>query len=279
MSFNDPADTPDVVQPEGQGDGGNGGAPYQEYLDRIPEDARDMVAPVFKDWDANVTRRFQEASEFRKQWEPLKETGIQDLSPDQASYAVQLFNALEQPDVMKQWFLEQYAPEHGITLTEPKPSDEPVVDDFGFQDPSQQFEKLLEEKLGPLSKQVGEFNAWREQQTQQAAEAEAGRFIQGQITALKEKHGDFDKDTEELVNTLAGRYIESDPMNAIPRAWDDLQRWRNDVEKNALQSKVNQPEPAESGGVPDVAPPEHRRLNDPAVKDAALEFLRNQNRA
>src|SRR6185437_4568025 len=115
-------------------DGGNTGAPYQEYLDRIPEDAREMVAPVFKDWDANVTRKFQEHADFRKQWEPFKDTGVTELNPDQLSYAVQLFNALEQPDIMKEWW-DGYAQQNGLTVQEAKEA-EAALDDFGFQDPS-----------------------------------------------------------------------------------------------------------------------------------------------
>ena len=266
----------DVIQPEGQGDGGTGGdPPYADYLSRIPQDAREDVEPIFKEWDANVNKKFQSHAEFRKQWEPLQETGINQLSSDEVSWLVQFRQALDDPQTMQQWW-EGYARENGLT---PAEAEAEALDEFGIVDPQQQLEKLLEDRLSPLSKQLEQFSSRFEQQDQQAAMAEAGRFIEGQIGQLKEKHGEFDKETEELINTLAGRYIESDPMNAIPRAWDDLQRWRNDVEKSALQAKVSQPGPAESGGVPDVTPPQHKRIDDPAVKNSAMEWLRNQNRA
>lgn len=275
MSFTDPSAEPAQPQ-EGQGEeASGGGSPWESYLDRIPEDARDIAAEAFREMEANATKKFQEHSEFRKQWEPLQETGINQLSQDEVAWLVQFRQALDDPKTIQQWY-EDFAQEHGLTPAEQAAE---TLDEFGFQDPSQQLEKLLEEKLGPLSQQVEQVLGWRQQQEQAQAQAEAGKFIEGQISELKEKHGDFDKDTEELINTLAGRYIESDPMNAIPRAWDDLQRWRNDVEKSALQAKVNQPSPAESGGVPDVNPPEYKRINDPAVKEAALALLRSENRA
>lgn len=272
----DPA-APEIAQPaEGQGDS----APYAEFLERIPEGLRGDVEPVFKEWDANVTRRFQDHAEFRKQWEPLADTGISQLDPSEVSWLVQFRQALDDPQTMQQWW-QSYAQQNGLTVTEAQqqqPSAEPALDEYGYQDATQ-LQKLLDERLGPLATQIEQFNTRFAQADQAQAEAEAGRFIEGQIAELKAKHGDFSKDTEELINTLAGAYIESDPMNAIPRAWEDLQRWRNNVEKEALQAKVTQPAPAEGGGIPAVSPETHRRIDAPGVKDAAIEFLRNSNRA
>lgn len=279
MSITDPSNADDV-QPEGQGDGGTQGAPYQEYLDRIPEEVRGDVEPVFKDWDGNVTKRFQEQAEFRKQWEPLADTGVNQLSPEQVSYAVQLFQAMDDPSVMQPW-IEAYVQQHGLTLAQQQAAaaEASAVDEFGYQDPQQQLEKLLEERLGPLSQQLQQFGSRFEQQDQQARESEALDYINGQVKVLETEHGAFDDKTKELLNTLAGRYIESDPMNAIPKAWGDLQQWRNDVEKSALQAKVDAPTPAETGGVPSVTPETHSRIDAPGVKEQALQFLRNQNRA
>lgn len=279
MSFTDPSAEP--AQPEeGQGEEASGGSPWESYLDRIPEDARDVASEAFRDMEANATKKFQEHSEFRKQWEPLAQTGVNDLSPEEVSWLVQFRGALEDPQIMQQWW-EGYARENGLTVAEAQAQAE-ATDDFGFQDPQQQLEKLLEERLGPLSKQLESFSSRFEQQDQQTALAEAGRTIDRQVAALEKEHNNgtkFDDETRELVDVFASRYIESDPMNAINRGWTDLQKLRNDVEKQALQGKVNQPAPAESGGIPDVNPPEHKRIDSPAVKDAALEWMRNQNRA
>lgn len=280
MFFADP-EVPDVAQPdpEGQGDGGNQGAPYQEYLDRIPEEARDEAEAAFKAFDANTTRKFQDAAEFRKQWEPLADTGVNSLSSDEVAWLVQFRQAMEDPQVMQQWW-DGYAAQNGLTPKQAEEAQAAAADEYGFQDPNQQqLEQLLEQRLGPLSQQLEQFSTRFDQQDQQAREADAARFIDGQVTGLEEKHGAFDDQTKQLINTLAGAYIESDPMNAIPRAYEDLQRWRNDVEKSALQAKVDAPKPAESGGVPLVTPEQYKRIDDPGVKNAAIEFLQHSNRA
>jgi hypothetical protein len=277
VSVTDPAS--DAAQPdEGQDGEGTSGAPYQEYLDRIPEELREDVEPVFRDWDGQVTKRFQDAAEFRKQWEPLQDTGIHKYDPGDVAWMVQFREALNDPQSIQQWF-DSYAKENGLTSAQAQQQLEQAVDDYEYQDPSQQnFERLLEDKLNPLLQKLEQYDGRFAEQEQQKALADAERIINGQITELEQKHGEFNEETKELINTLAGRYIDSDPMNAIPRAYDDLQRWQNNVEKSALQAKVDAPAPAEGGGIPSVTPDQHKRIDSPGVKEAAIEFLRNGNR-
>lgn len=272
--------TPDVEQPDGGQDDGGGGAPYQEYLDRIPEQFRDEVEPIFKEWDGNVTRRFQESADFRKQWEPLQETGIHELEPDAVSWLVQLHAALDQPDIMQQWW-DSYAKEHGLGAEQAPAEDQSIpLDEFGMPD-SQQFEKLLEERLGPLSKQLEEFGQRFQQSDQQAAQAEAQTYIDGQLSKLAQEHNNgtpFDSETVDLIDRFASKYIDSDPLNAIPKGYADLQKLLNQREQQVLQGKLNQPPPAETGGVPAGAPEKYKRFDDPAVRQQALDVLRNMNR-
>jgi hypothetical protein len=278
VSFADPSAEPAQL-PEGQGEEASGSSPWETYLDRIPEDARDVATEAFREMEANANKKFESHAEFRKQWEPLQETGINQLSPEEVSWLVQFRQALEQPDVMQQWW-EGYAKENGLTVAEAQA--QAADDDFGFQDPSQQMEKLLEERMAPLMKKLEEYDGRFQQQTQAQQQAEATQYIDGQIGALEKEHNEgnkFDDETKGLIELFAQKYVDSDAMNAIPRGYADLQHLLNTNEKKALQGKLNQPPPAEGGGVPDVNPPEHKRIDDPAVKNAALEWMRNQNRA
>jgi hypothetical protein len=280
VSFTDPAEP---VQPEieGQGDEASGGSPWESYLTRFPEEARDTAAEAFREMEANANKKFEGHAEFRKQWEPLSETGVNQLPAQDVSWLVQFRQALDNPEVMQQWW-EGYARENGLTVAEAKAEAAPTEDEFGFQDPQQLVEKLLEERLGPVSKQLEQFSSMFEAQGQQQREQEASHYIDGQVTALEKEHNSgnrFDEETREILNTLAGKYIESDPMNAIPRGWQDYQKLINTIEKSTLNGKVNQLAPAEAGGIPSVTPESHKRIDSDGVKDAALEFLRNNNRA
>lgn len=262
MSFADPEQA-DPVQPEGEGQGGGGdaGTPYADYLNRIPEEVRGQVEPVFKDWDSNVTRRFQEASEYRKAWEPYEAAGVNQYDPDAVKWALEFHQAATQnPQAIKQWYLEQYGPQHGL-LDEPQQQAPQQQDPFyqdpnGFQDPTaQQIEQILQQRLAPLEQKLGQYDQRWEQQEEQARIAEAQQYIQGQLGELKEKHpGEFTREAEGYVEALTSRYIDTDPLNAVPRAWADYQALKNQIQKSTLQEKVDQPKPPEGGGPPNAAP-------------------------
>ena len=73
--------------------------------------------------------------------------------------------------------------------------------------------------------------------------------------------------------------VQTDPDHCMLRAWEDLQRMRNEIEKQALQKKVGAPDPAEGGGVPDVSPDKMKSLQDPNLAVTAAQILRNSRTA
>lgn len=277
MSFTDP--TADVAQPEGQGDGSTSDAPYAEYLNRVPEEVRGDIEPVFKDWDANVTRRFQEASEYRKQWEPYEQAGVTQYRPEDIQAAFQL---LQDPEQARAWLDQNYGPIQAAVET---PQAEPAVDDYSaFGVDPQQFERLLESKLTPLQQQVEQWQQRWTEFEQQAHEAQIAGQIEQAVAELKAKEADRlpaelrDK-FDGLIEQFGMQYAEqgADPQQVVQRAWADLQVVLNAAQKSAFQSAADAPKPAEAGGVPDVSTPQAKRIQD--VQAMAEEFLRNNNRA
>ena len=266
---------PDAVQPEGQGGDGQGAAPYQEYLERFPEEVRGDAEAVFKEWDANTTRRFQEAAEHQKAWEPYQEIGVRDIPPEEVQWLVQFRDAaLNNPQAVQEWY-SAFAEQNGLTpqeaaqLQQQQQDGQQQVDDF-FATDDQAVARLLDERLGPLQQQVEQFNQWREQQDYQVRVAEAERFVEGQIEELKAQHPDeFDR---ELVEKLVGQYVDSDPEHAVQRAFDDSLKIIGQIESRALKGKAGQPAPAESGGVAVSAPEEVKTLQQAA--EIAVERLR-----
>ncbi len=269
----------DGVQPH-EGQGAAGDAPYAEYLNRIPEEVRGQVEPVFKEWDANTTRRFQEQAEYRKQWEPYEQLGVQNLSQDQVQWAMQFMSALDSPQTIKDWY-QTYAQANGLSEAEKQQQaqqaqqaqpDLASYDQFGgYEDPAQ-IQNLLKEQLGPLQQELQALAAWRQQQDQQKQLQEAERLIESQKSDLRTKHPE--EYNEEAISKLVAQYVSTDPLNAVPRAFADWQQIRGDIEKATLQSKVNQPPPPESGGVADGSPERITSLAQANV--IALARLRGQ---
>jgi hypothetical protein len=255
----------DSEQPDqGQGAAG-GGSPYAEYLDRIPEDARSEAEAAFKQWDSDTTRKFQDAAEYRRNWEPFEQMGVQQRDPAEIEWAMQFVDALQNPTTIREWY-DTYAQEHGLT----SPDDQGGYQEF--VDPSTQsaLERMLQSQLGPVASQLAEISQWREAQELEAREAQAMAQIRSELDDLKSKHGaDFN---ESMVEKLLPQYIESDPQHAVQRAWDDWQAIRNQIEQDTISGKANQPAGAVSGGTADGSPPEIRTLKDAAA--AAIEQMR-----
>lgn len=277
MSVTDPAEP---VQPEeGQGEPGQADAPYAEYLNRLPEEVRGDVEPIFREWDSNVTKRFQEHSEQAKAWQPYEQLGVNQLSPEDVQEALQFRQAVyENPQGIWDW-AQQYAQQHGLTQQQAAElaQQQGGLDEFGLQDPNQQFEQLLSQRLSPFEQQLEQLTSVLTDQQQQAAQQQAQQFIEGQLAELEKTHGE--EFSREAVELFVPNFIESDPQHAVPRAFEAYQQMRNQIEKSALQGKVDAPGPAEGGGVADVTPPQYTSISDPEMKQAAIDFMRNSNRA
>jgi hypothetical protein len=278
VSFTDPE--ADNVQPdEGQGDGG-ASAPYAEYLSRLPEEVRGDVEPVFKDWDANVTRRFQDASEYRKQWEPYEGAGVKNYDPETVQGALAFIEAAQnEPASIKQWY-QTYAEQNGLAdepaaLAEPPA---PQFDEYGLPADTQQVEKLLNDRFAPFEEKIQAIAQWQQErveaETQQQRDEQAQQQIDSQFAELEKAHGEFDK---ELLAMFALKYADTDPDNAINRGFQDMQTRINAIEKQALQGKVNAPAAAEGGGVPDVTAEKVSTFAQ--AEEIARQFLRNSREA
>ena len=258
----------DGVQPdEGQG-AQTQDSPWAQYLDRFPEEARDVASEVFKEWDGNVTKRFQDASQFRQQMEPFAPllTGRQ---AEEIEWGLQFRDAaLNNPQAVKEWF-EGYAQEHGLTQAEQDQLEQDVLTDPDLT-------QALQTQLGPLQQQVEAIQARFEAQDHAQRLQEAQTMISTQLDAEEKRLGvAFNR---EAIECLAGKYIEADPQNAISRAAQDWEKIHNEIQAGALQKKVDTSRPAaESGGVPDGSPEEIKTLAQ--AREIALQQLRGERAA
>ena len=230
------------VQPdEGQG-GQAADAPYSEYLNRIPEEVRGQVEPIFKEWDGNTTRRFQEHSEYRKQWEPFESTGVNQLNPQEVQELIQFKTMVEQnPAAVQEWF-NNYAQQAGLTKAEQQ-----ELEQQAFVDPDVQalVEQQLQQRLSPFEQKFQQFESFmsraQESEVQQQGQAEVDR----QLSELKAKHPDADIQEFE---PYVGKYVESDPTHAIQRGYDDYVKLVARIEQQMTKGKLEQPDAAEHGG-------------------------------
>lgn len=243
----------EVVQPEVETTSeGQGAAPYAEYLDKLPEDIRGDVEPVFKEWDSNVTKKFQEAADYRKQWEPFEGLNLNDVPRDELENLIALRSlAAESPEGFDQWLMDT-AIERGLM----------------GQDQLQEDDESYEDPLSPIQSELQQLKEWKEQQENEARISEAMKFVEQQVEEAAQKHPDV---PQELAEQFLAAYAESDPENAVSLAYEAAEKWMAQIQQGMVQDKLAQPEAAEQGSRADGSPEQIKDFK--AASQAALARL------
>lgn len=262
------------VQPDqGQGDAGEAGdSPYSEYLSRFEDDdARQIAAEAFKEFDGKTTQRFQDAANFRRQWEPYQETGIADMDPEMVSWLAQFGGIVNDPRAVQSWY-EQYAQQQGL---ESGGGEDTTFDEYGSQLDQNTIKQLIQQELAPYG-QLLEQHGQRWQETdQQQAERQLEEQIDAQHAPLEKKYGDaYNRNKAEQ---YALDFADENPDNAIALGWQAWMKERSQIEQDALNKKLGVPPGAEPGGQPDSNLPTPKRIDDPEVRERAAAVLRNMN--
>lgn len=178
--------------PEGQQQHGDSGSSLGgDFLNRVPEHHRSILEPYVKQWDAGVTRRFQE---LHSQLQPYEALGLQQEDLQLAADAWKLMN--ENPQVLiniLQTQLQQgqggeqgrQGQGQGLPTPEAVKALPPE-----FQAAWQQQQQILaqqQQALEALSQQV----LGQQQSTQQQQEDKA---LSDYLGLLKQEYGEFDED-------------------------------------------------------------------------------------
>lgn len=157
-------------------------APWSSYLEDLPESVRPLVEPKFKEWDSNVTQQFQKVhSDYApyKAYEPIVQAGH---DPELVLQAIQFAEAFqENPEAVYKAMQEAYGfgGEQGQgTSSEQVPETEDDQYDPRFLELEQTTQTLAQIMAAQ----------YEEEQAQQLDQA-----LDDEITAAKEKHGDFDE--------------------------------------------------------------------------------------
>lgn len=268
MGHTAPAVGADAAQPTPGQDGAaaGGSAPYAQYLEQIPEEHRGLVEPAFRRWDADVTRRFQEASQYRDQWAPFEEAGIHEYDPAELAGLVQWAqSARTDPEQYKAW-LQAQAQQHGL-LQQPG-ADGLDLDD----DPS--LEGMLARHLTPIQQQMQEINAWRQQQEMAAQHGQVEQEMQDRFEHLAAEDRTLDPGTIDqfLPNAMAQGLSGA---RAVDRAVADYRALVAQVEQGFVGRKLGQPPAPAVPGAADTSPAAITSMKDAAA--VAMERLKQQN--
>jgi hypothetical protein len=249
---------------EGQGEAGeqNGSGLYD--LSTVPEAYRSDVERIAKEIDGNVTRRFQEAADYRSQWEPYEQLGIHEYDPEALQSLLSFAEIAEDEDSFREWW-ESVGDEMDFFDSEGT-GDEGGLDEGGLPDDereraamlAQMFEGMLDERLGPVEESL---SAAEEEQLLD----EASDLIDERLEALKKEHGDFN---EEAVLRLSMAHAPD--TDALEKGFADYLEIVNSAATSAINGKAGQPAPGEGEGTANT----NRRI--PVSFDEASEMAKQR---
>jgi hypothetical protein len=184
----------ETTQTEGQADS----SLSDGFLANIPDKDRAVVQRYVKDWDAGVTRRFQE---IHDSYSPYKELG----DVDQLKQAVELYQMVDtQPEVVYEALKQHFEQQNVPNTFQQQPNQYPQNGQFPQPQP-QQINPQLQQALNPFLTPIQEQMAQQQQMLTQMAEVivrghqssqeqQEDAMLDSYLSELKQKHGEFPED-------------------------------------------------------------------------------------
>jgi hypothetical protein len=206
-----------------------------DFLKNVPDSDRAVVSRYIKDWDAGVTKRFQE---IHSQYEPYKQLG----DVDKLQQAVEIYDLLDNtPEVLYETLKQHFGevPQQQVMNQQTAPVQQ--------QQPNPQLQQALEPFLTPLQQKIEEQHGMMEkmaqvilQGNQRDQEAAEDRALDQYMQELETKYGKFDQRA-----ILMGLYEGKDGDQAV-------KEWRDSLTQYTQPSQPqNIPPPLSGGSVPD----------------------------
>ena len=170
-------------------------APWSNYLTDLPDSVKPLVEPIFRQWDADTTKRFQSVHSEYESLKPYQEIVSAGWDYNDVQQAIQL----------------------AATLNDnPQAIYDALVENYGYgQEQGQEAQQIDEEEqvdprfaqLEQMTNQMAEIMvAQQNEQTAKREDAELDTLL----NSLKEEHGDYD---EKFV--LARMFAGDSPQEAV----------------------------------------------------------------
>lgn len=162
----------------------------QGVLKDIPEAERAVVAKYLPQWDANVTRRFQQVQSTYAPIQPLLDDG---LTTEDLEVAAKLYMLLDSsPQEAVDMLVKQLGLEVGSGPGQPQTPPAPGSD--LVDTPTIQLPPDLEQQLKNINQFMEATALQQQQQAQAQVQAQQDADLEQYLTLLRQEKGDFDED-------------------------------------------------------------------------------------
>lgn len=211
-----------------------------QFLSKIPEQDRPIVGKYVKDWDGNVTRKFQE---LQGQLKPYKELGnLEEIQKARQFYNVWQTNGEQVFGNLLKGFFQHYGDDAYNRLNAML-----GIEAAQMAEEQQEWEYETEEEdprdiqLQNMQQELEEFRAWREQQESYVEEQQASAQLDDMLAGMHNVRADI---PEKFI--LQGIAAGSNPEQIIA-FYDELA-----ANRGSQNTPRNTPPPVMGGqgGVP-----------------------------
>jgi len=260
----------DVQTGAGEGDVQGDEATSGLYdLDSVPQELREHVEPHLKAITRNVDSKFREASEYRKQWEPYEQLGVNNMDPQALAGLLAFAETANDDEAFAKWFEETGRDSGLFEQLGYMKADEPFTDpgEFNPEQIAEMVKDAVAEQMAPVNEQLS-------QQQQEQIQREAEQQVVDTWAQIEADNPDLPDDAKDAVLRFALSYIEGDEDDigqAIGDGFEEYKRIVAQGESDLFAQKSNQPGPVEGPGSADTSAPRITSFED--AKAAAKERL------
>lgn len=230
----------------GEGQGADAGSLGLYDLNSVPEDVRESLMPHLKAIEGNATKKFQEHAQYRDQWKPFEELGLNEMDPAEVQQLLD-FADLAQDDEGWKGYIESQAKELGL-LEAAEAGGEGELGEFEGLD-AEGIRSLIDQRV---QEAIQPLTAAQAEQQQSQAVAQARDEAEGRLVECLEEAGikldDFPDEQQDRVYRLAIAYHEQGDADPVGSAFKELQEIVAGTENGLLSRKVNAPRAAEGAG-------------------------------
>lgn len=214
----------------------------QGFLSQIPEEHRSIVEPYVKQWDAGVTRRFQE---LHSTYSPFKEYLDAGYDADRVRAGVQLYQMLETNPQFIYNILAQELGAGGQEQGQGNPQD--GISDELYAELPPQLQQQLQQQAQAVAEQNKALEAiatWINTQISSEKQQQEDYQLDQYLGLLKTEYGEFD---EEWVLTKMGLGMSGEDAIKAFRSFE--QKVRGDGERKGVGAGSKAPEVLSGGSV------------------------------
>lgn len=235
------------------------GNPFGPVLEAVPN-GREAVEAALKKIEGSITQRFQEAADFRKQWEPFAELGLSDMGVEPVQQLMAFGQMLQDPAKAAELVsdpegFESWWEQIGDTLGFFEDGEKPGAETPAGQEETPAWAQQLIEQNQQLTQRLDTIEGSSEQEKANAA-------LEAAITGLKNEHK-LDDDQVKHVLRLAHPYAAAGDEDAIAKGLADYQAIRGGAQGDLVDRKLERETAAvERGGQIDNTPPEIKSFGD-----------------